>query len=302
MADSRRSRNWCFTMNNPGLDEVEALFTLQYQCRWMIVGNEKGTNGTHHFQGFVMFKNAVRLATVKDISARAHWEIARGSWEDNKKYCSKDGDFMTYGTEPATQKRKGEEGAEAERERWHRMRTLAKEQKWTEMEDEFPRELTVYEGLFQRLAMKHNPPDDLPSGSVIGTWIYGPPGTGKTYWAMNSIVNRKEVYRKDLTKWWDGYDPERHNVVVVEDMDPFHKNLARYFKIWTQEYAFTAEMKGGHMGIRPKRLIVTSNYRIHEIWEDRMTQLALLRRFKCLKKLNYHEDPTEDEYPGQNKF
>lgn len=299
---SRRSRNWVFTMNNPGLPEVEAIRAIKLASRWMIIGNERGeVCGTHHFQGFVMFKNAVRFSTVRELCSTAHWEVARGTWEENKVYCSKSGDFITYGTEPATLKRKGEAGAEAEKQRWRHMRELAAVDDFDTLEDEYPREATLYEPQFKRIAIKKAPVQDLAAGTKVGTWIYGPPGTGKTYYAVHSIVPRSSVYLKDLDKWWDGYDQRVHKLVVLDDMDPFHKGLAREIKIWTQEYAVNAQVKGGYMNIRPQQVVVTSNYRIHEIWEDRVTQETMYRRFRCLKKMTYEDAPEEDDdQPGQN--
>lgn len=292
---AQRSRNWCFTINNPTFDDAEALRQIKLASKWMIVGNEKGEAGTHHFQGFVMFKNAVRLSTCRGFSPRAHWEIARGSWEDNKVYCSKEGDFITYGTEPATQKRKGEEGGSAAKERWKRIRQLAKEGKEDELEEEFPRELTLFEGHLNKLAMRYGAKKDLPSGTVCGVWIYGPSGTGKTYTANNLIVNPDNVFRNNCKdQYWDGFDVKRHVAVVVDDVDPYMKSWARDFKIWVQEYEFRAPIKNDYRNIRPLIFIFTSNYRIDEVWEDRVTRETMHRRFEKLYKPTFEAPPIPD--------
>jgi len=44
---------------------------------------------------------------------------------------------------------------------------------------------------------------------------------------------------------------------------------AQHLKVWGDHYPFTAEGKGYTLDkIRPKRIIVTSNYRISDIYED----------------------------------
>ena len=56
-----------------------------------------------------------------------------------------------------------------------------------------------------------------------------------------------------MNKWWDGYAGEE--VVVLDDFDPRHaEHLSYYLKIWADHYAFNAEVKGGMIRVRLKRL------------------------------------------------
>ena len=82
-------------------------------------------------------------------------------------------------------------------------------------------------------------------------------------------------------KWWDGYDNEE--VVIMEDFNMEQaKHLAHHLKIWADHYPFMAERKGGSMLIRPKKIIVTSNYHPEEAFgEDKTGSLEpIMRRFK----------------------
>ena len=88
-------RNWCFTLNNYTDEEYENLLKCDYG--YIIIGKEKGKEGTPHLQGYVQLEKKQRLPALKKINPRAHWEAAKGSPEDNKKYCSKDGDFEERG-------------------------------------------------------------------------------------------------------------------------------------------------------------------------------------------------------------
>lgn len=58
-------------------------------CCWQL---ERGENGTPHFQGYVQFNDKMSLSKMKALGGleRAHLEVAKGKWQDNKKYCSKD--------------------------------------------------------------------------------------------------------------------------------------------------------------------------------------------------------------------
>lgn len=57
-------------------------------------------------------------------------------------------------------------------------------------------------------------------------------------------------------------------------------------KKWCNQKPFMLENKYGVMrNIRPKHIIVTSNYTIEEIWTKSKEREALLRRFTIIPKL-----------------
>lgn len=95
-----KSRAWCLTVNNYTEEERQAILHNS-RSDYVIVGKETGDSGTPHLQGYIRFPNAVRLSTLKKMFPRAHLEIARGTPEENYKYCSKDGDFEEAGDRPS---------------------------------------------------------------------------------------------------------------------------------------------------------------------------------------------------------
>jgi len=96
------AKRWCFTLNNPLEGEMIDPDLVEYA----VVGEETAPEtGTRHFQGFVIFKTKKRLTQCKKILPRAHWEIAKGTVEENYAYCTKDGQFEQLGEKPKTKKR-----------------------------------------------------------------------------------------------------------------------------------------------------------------------------------------------------
>ena len=94
-----QGKRWCFTLNNYTYADLEA-FHNAIDRTYVIIGKEVGASGTPHLQGYITFFKNKRLGAVRAIHRRAHWEITRGSTDENIKYCSQDGDFHELGERP----------------------------------------------------------------------------------------------------------------------------------------------------------------------------------------------------------
>lgn len=264
-----RKRDYCFTINNYNDEDIEELHKLENcdKVRYLIVGREVGDNGTPHIQGYVYFNNAIIFDTVKKFLKRAHISACRGNPEQNIAYCSKDGDFYEHGTKPDTQKRKGEKGLEY----WNTQKRLCIEGKIEEIDPKLF--VTHYRSI--RSIQKDYAVMPLNAEDVTGEWYYGPTGSGKSRKARE---DNPGFYLKMCNRWWDGYQEE--DVAIIEDFDKkLADSLGYYMKIWADRYSFPAEIKGGKINIRPKKIIVTSNWHPNEIWFDPQMLEPILRRF-----------------------
>lgn len=98
-APRRRARAFCFTWNN--YDGVPTLATFGGNARYLVYGHEVGDGGTPHLQGYVYFNNAVSFSSVLRALPEAHFEIARGSFDQNLAYCTKDDNWEEEGERPS---------------------------------------------------------------------------------------------------------------------------------------------------------------------------------------------------------
>lgn len=268
--EATRSRAWCFTLNNwTPLERKQIELT---KCEYLVFGEEVGDKGTPHLQGYVYFASA---RTGRALSKTTGWarcsnRKAQGSAYQNRDYCTKEStNVFEKGDRPLTSKEKGE----AEAKRWEDIKEAAKAGQIEEVDAKVY--VQNYRSL-KMIAQDHMPrPDNLDE--VCGTWIWGDAGIGKTHLPRTKYP---DAFIKQRTKWWDGYIDQE--TVILDDMDPFAVALGGNIKDWADKWSFMAEMKGTSKWIRPKRIIVTSQYPPEGIWKDKETLDAINRRFHVL--------------------
>jgi len=259
-----RSFGWCFTINN--YSEEEYAKCIDAQCRYIVIGKEVAPSGTPHLQGYIHYSTNVPMSRVKkDLSTRAHVERRMGTVSEAADYCKKDGNFFENGSIPRDTK-----------DRWADIMQLAQAGKMTQIMEDYPAIYILHQAKLE--ALNTTPPDKLdPDLQSHFEWWYGPTGTGKSHqiWTQYPIH-----YDKQINKWWDGYKHE--DVVVIEEADPKKcEHMAYFFKRWMDRYPFQAEIKGATLPqIRPKKIIVTSNYTLQECFPNKEDYEPLKRRIK----------------------
>lgn len=266
-----RARAFCFTANNPSVELFDRLGEIS--CRYLLYGREVApTTGTRHLQGYIYFTDAKSCKAARRILTGMHVERARGTFAQNRAYCTKSGDFVERGEPPTDADARGSD----ERNRWAGTYEKAKEGNLSDVEPDIL--IRNYNNL-KRIKQDHlGHIGHLES--VCGIWIYGSSGSGKTHSVFESYPN---CFSKPRSIWWDGYAGE--DTVLIDDLDKYDVKLGGKLKHWADRYAFIGEAKGTSVRIRPKRIIVTSQYRVEDIWDDFETQEALHRRFKFIHKL-----------------
>lgn len=93
------AKRWTWTLNNYTQNDIEELVPKfnTLGSKTFLAGKEVGENGTPHLQGYIEFPDKIRPRLAVG-NPRIHWgdkdgKPAKGTREDNIKYCSKDGDL-----------------------------------------------------------------------------------------------------------------------------------------------------------------------------------------------------------------
>lgn len=262
---SPRCRGWCWTINNPTTADDQELMGLREKVQYYVYGKETGDNNTPHYQGYLYFPNPQRFNTIKNCLSRAHIEPQRGSICQAIEYCQKDGNWNEWGQRP-------EERSASQKVLWSWILSKARDGDLESIELKHPR---IYFQYYEKLKSFAKPITRILT-TLENEWWYGPTGTGKSREIWQTYP---EHYKKRISKWWDGY--HRQDVVVIEEWSPAYYMLADQLKIWSDRYPFAAEIKNGNLqGIRPSKIIVTSNYSIEQCFPKPEDHLPLMRRFK----------------------
>lgn len=259
------TRRICFTQNN-WTEESYKLLVEEPLFQYVIIGKEVGESGTPHLQGYAEFIKKAKWGPLAK-KHNMHCETAKGTPEQCINYCKKDGDYIEIGD-----KKNPDKKGQMEKDRWARNIKLAEEGKLDELRDTDPRAYAICYKTWKQ--MKQDNMKSLPQVPLDNVWIWGPPRIGKSTYARTF----GNYYPKPLNKWWDGYQNEE--VVVIDDFEK-ESHLDHHLKIWADHYDFIAECKGGSMRIRPKKIIVTSNYSPDECFTG-TTLEAIRARFQVI--------------------
>lgn len=224
-------------------------------------------NGYEHWQLIAIFKRSVRMAAVKSA-------FGAGDGIHAELTLSPSAESYVWKQETAIENTRFELGRRPfklnDKKDWGLIKDMAKSGNFEEIpSDVFIRFYRTLKEIRRDFMTK---PDDLDD--CCGIWFYGPPGVGKSTRARREYPG---AYDKQCNKWWDGYQGQDN--VLIDDIDLNHKVLGHHLKIWSDKFSFIAETKGGAINIRPKKIIVTSNYSIDAIFQDDALCTALIRRF-----------------------
>lgn len=268
-----RAKHWCFTINHPTIQDVSMFKDIAILTTYYVYGEEVADSGTEHLQCYICFDKAVTLKSCKGYWPRAHFEVMRGTPIQASDYCKKDGKFVEHGLLP---KAKNVAGGEATKAKWIEISTAATENNLQLIQSKHPKEFVSNYRSLKQISFDFQPPMPDLDGDLDNLWVYGESGVGKSKSVREQYG--EDLYYKMCNKWWDNYEGEEN--VLIDDLDLTHSVIGHHIKIWADRYAFRAEVKNHSKMIRPKRIIITSQYHPNEIWTDQKLVDAITRRFK----------------------
>lgn len=157
---SRQATRVVFTTNNYTQAHEQAIsdFLNGEDVRYGIFGREVGESGTRHLQGFAIVTRQRTLHWFRNHLPHSHIEFARGTSQQARDYCKKDGDFLEFGDFPANG---GSRSDLQQLFEWSDEFTIAhgRAPNSPEVARAFPREYTKYPRLVRTLFHRADPPE-----------------------------------------------------------------------------------------------------------------------------------------------
>lgn len=265
-----QGKNWMFTINNP-TDADDP--TTWEKRKYLAYQREVGESGTTHYQGYVQFTTNFRIAALKLLNPRAHWELRQGTHEQALAYVTKqetrapgDGNGpWILGDPPAPGKRNDLQLAINDV-----CAGMSKKDLITKYGATWARN---YRALDAAYYIMH---DTKRVQKTRVTVVYGPSGTGKSRYAHSNYpdayVLRPPEYGQPV--WWCGYRFER--TVIFDDFSGWipYRTLLQLL----DQYSCSVPVKGrDSVQFNSEEIIITSNIE-PSLWYPNENSVPLCRR------------------------
>lgn len=253
-----RLSRFVFTLNNPtDLEYADLTEKFAPTVKWIVIGKEKGLQGTPHLQGACILGSQWTLSKLKTLIGfkRAHIECMRGTPVESLIYCSKeDSNPFVKGTMPEPGKRTDISQAVLRIQGGESLKDLSADEAGGIAIVKFHKGLTILRSLTR-------PPR---SGAPGVFWIHGPTGVGKTRIAFKcarALCKLRGVPDTDVwissggLRWFDGYDG--HTVAVFDDFRAKHVSSFAFLLRLLDRYPVAVEFKGGFVSWTPSFIFIT---------------------------------------------
>lgn len=291
---ANRSRGWFITVNN----ELEATQKkLEAEAtRYTLIGARETapTTGHEHYHAYLLFDSAKNFKTLeKRYKGVGDIQPAKGTYEQVKGYCCKDGEPVYESGEPPHQ---GALSVDAKKLKQMTRTEIVSSSSYLHAE----KIIRCRDILNSKIGR-----DELNKKAIKVIYISGPSGYGKSQLALELIKNAF-----DENEAYDGYEPITHKNgfwIGVSDgtgiafYDEFRDNdLTPSDFIKLIDYnPHILNIKGGSIINRYSLIIITSVFSPLDLWkscrerEETSTQwLRRINQWYCFDKPNHAKDKT----------
>lgn len=285
---SFRARRCVYTFHidgepTPELWDAMSNNTLPGEVRYHLFGLEHcPTTGNPHIQGYAEFFSAFGIKRIQQLLSipNAHVEVARGTYEENFKYCTKEQKFIELGTSAETTQG-----------------TRTDLQQLADAVREHASDIDLVEsGIlnvsnlralgFVRSAFTPN--RDWPMNIH---WFHGPSGSGKTRTAFALAKQAQTYYWKESShhQWWDGYSGQ--HTVIIDELRPGVFPFSYLLQL-LDRYPFRVQTKGSTVTFTSHDIVITSPFTPQQFAQSSTHEeaLQLLRR---VTQCTYLAPPAE---------
>lgn len=262
-----QSKRWTFTCFDLSdkfwqIDEDRLMVWVEQDVEYLTMQEEVcPETGRHHWQGFVIFKRRKDMTWCQRRWPRGtHFEVARGTNEQNVAYCTKEdsraenGLQLVIGNLPiATDRKKGElrqaavETLETMKQSYMSVREVATD-------------VLMYPGFLQ--AAKAISQDRLgpirPDLQIIT--MIGPPASGKSWSLWNNFPDAGRCVCGNCGLWFSNPSSTEMAFEEFNGQIPLQTMLT-----FLDIYPLTVEVKGGMRPVMWQWIIITSNVPPH-LW------------------------------------
>lgn len=248
-----------FTINNPTFKDSEKLYQLGHSenTKYLVYGCEHDDgkpDHTPHYQGFIIFKHAVRCNTVCALlGGRAYVCFPKRTDPSLRmaRYCQKEGFYMQFGSlsiapgvdssiKPSEMRQKAIEWLNNSDNLYTRMRDI-------------PPDLLMTPGFITAWTARRNtlcgPDRELKIITVIG-----PTACGKSYAAHNLLPDSAKCFYGNNGCWFSNADAPSLLIEEFNGQIPLQKLLTIL-----DHYPFQLETKGGFAPALYTTVVITSN-------------------------------------------
>ena len=254
--DRTARKRYCFTINNPtDADKFWDTESVKNELEYLILQEERGEQGTLHWQGFIILKKPQRLSWMKShISQRAHFEATRGTNQQAAEYCRKDDTYtggLRYEMGSIPERAKAGKASERLEKAAEELDIIKEGYKRPRDIDSFcllqPGFITAFKELTSDILGPYRP--ELKILTLIG-----PPGCGKSFSIEKHWPGHGRCICGNNGVWFQNPLSE---VMVFEEF--CGQIMLQRMLQFLDPYPLALEVKGGMRPAMYKLVIITSN-------------------------------------------